>query len=206
FGPPVYVIEQYHDFISNIEACTRAFSPDFANFNGLFRPFGYQVPPEVAVVVCVLAGGVTLGLWWLGAKCLREPFRALWLLALTAGYLMLFNPMNELNSYVILAPAMGVWAVYAFRAEASRRFGCWAVFWVLSIGFLPTTWYIRPDCRFAPFWYPLAAALFLVFLAVEVWGSHKVFAETPRQDEHERRVTREPPGDRDSRGAPRTAT
>jgi hypothetical protein len=68
----------------------------------------------------VSAGGVTLLIWWLGARRLQEPSRAFVLLGLSAGYLMLFNPRAESNSYVILAPILAVMAARLLVVEGSR--------------------------------------------------------------------------------------
>ena len=64
---------------------------------------------------------MALGLWLMEARRLGEPFRAMFLLALSTSYLMLFNPMNESNSYVILAPALGLWAVAAIPGVSNPQ-------------------------------------------------------------------------------------
>ena len=171
FAPPVYVLEQFRGFVFNIRACAQYANEGFADFNGLLRPFGYQLPFDITIVICVLAGVGTLWLWCFSARRLREPFRVWWLLTLTTGYLMFFNPMNELNSYVIFAPVMGLWAVYSFRAEA-RRFGYWTVFFLLSTGLLPNNVRIMAGFRLGPFWYPLSTLLFFVLLMLEIWSHH----------------------------------
>jgi hypothetical protein len=177
FAPPDYVIAQYRDFATNIHACSVYKRPDFADFNGVIRTFGSEVPSGAATLVNVLAGGLTLALWWFSAARIREPFRALWLLALATGYLMLFNPMNEVNSYVILAPAMGAWVVHGLRRPETRRFGYWVAFLMLTIGFGPDIMFPFIGNRFGPFWLPIATALFLGLLTMELWQPRPPFAE-----------------------------
>jgi hypothetical protein len=63
---------------------------------------------------------VILAAWWIGSRRLGEPHRVLTLLGLSAGYLMLFNPRTETNSYVILAPAIAVLAARLVAVESSR--------------------------------------------------------------------------------------
>ena len=105
-----------------------------------------------------------MGLWWTGARRLPEPFRALWLLTLSACYLMLFNPMNESNSYVILAPVLGLWAMAALDAAPTRWFGWLTASISLSMGLLPNM--LRPlfGNYFALFWHPVMTAVFITML------------------------------------------
>jgi hypothetical protein len=88
----------------------------------------------------------------------------MWLLALTAGYLMMFNPNNEPNSYVILAPVLGIWAVAALNSSATRRLGWLMASISLSMSFLPNL--LRPvfGNYFALFWHPMMAAVFVGML------------------------------------------
>jgi hypothetical protein len=124
----------------------------------------------------MVAGGVTLALWWSTAARLREPFRAWWLLALASAYWMLFNPMNEVNSYVILAPALAVWAVNALPNQETRRFGYWVVFLVLTIGVLPEPMRHIFGNSFGPFWHPVATALFVGLLTKQLWRPSLMWA------------------------------
>jgi hypothetical protein len=122
----------------------------------------------------VLAGGVTAVLWWWGARRLREPLPGLWLYALATAYLMLFNPMNEENSYSILAPALGAWAAFfLFRPEARNARGLgWAIVIIaLSMGVLPNI--VRPlfGNHFALIWHPSMTIVFLALLGYYVWRS-----------------------------------
>jgi hypothetical protein len=141
----------------------------FADINGILRTFGTELPSRPAIVVRVLAGAGTLALWWLGARWLHEPARAMWLHALTASYLMLFNPMNEENSYVILAPALAFWAMCLLAKVTTRPLGWAVVFMALSMGLLPNV--LRPlfGNYFALFWHPVMTLLFVGLLARYLW-------------------------------------
>ena len=112
FARPAYVCSQYQAAWSNLQACAVVTEHRFADINGILRTFGTAFQPEVSKLVRVLAGGFTAALWWWGARRLREPLPGLWLYALATAYLMLFNPMNEENSYSILAPALGAWGAF----------------------------------------------------------------------------------------------
>jgi hypothetical protein len=179
FAPPAYVVAQHRSFVANIQACAVYTGPHFADISGLLRPFGVELPAVLSKLIRVAAGACTLGLWWLGARRLREPFRALWLLALTGVYLMLFNPMNEGNSYVILAPALGLWAGYAWRTPTALRLERWIAFISLSMAVLPEV--LRPlfGRSFMPVYHPLMTLMFLGLLIRHLWGVRGGLAELP---------------------------
>jgi hypothetical protein len=172
FGPPAYVSSQYQAAWHNLQACAVVTEHRFADINGLLRTFGTAFPPEVSKLVRVLAGGLTAGAWWWGARRLREPLPGLWLYALATGYLMLFNPMNEENSYSILAPALGVWGAFFLFSplgQNARGLGWVIVTMALSMGLLPNI--VRPlfGNYFALFWHPLMTLVFLALLGYFVW-------------------------------------
>jgi alpha-1,2-mannosyltransferase len=187
FASPEYVCSQYRDAWGNLQACAVVTEHRFADINGMLRTFGAPLGPGVSKLVRVLAGGLTAAVWWLGARRLREPLRALWLFALATAYLMLFNPMTEANSFAILAPALGAWAAwFLFDPEAgsARRLG-WVLFCMaLSMGLLPGI--VRPWCGnyFALFWHPFMTLVFLALLGRFVWR-----AAPPA----ERQLTAQPP-------------
>jgi hypothetical protein len=172
FASPAYVCSQYQASWSNLQACAVVTEHRFADINGILRTFGTAFAPEVSKLVRVLAGGFTAVAWRWGARRLREPLIGLWLYALATAYLMLFNPMNEENSYSILAPALGAWAAFfLFRPEARNARGLgWAIVTMaLSMGLLPNI--VRPlfGNYFALFWHPFMTIVFLVLLGYFVW-------------------------------------
>lgn len=172
FGSPAYVLAQYYASFTNLQACSVAAEHRFADINGLLRTFGTAFTPEVSRLVRALAGGLALGLWWRTAKLVRQPVQTLWLYSLTAAYLMLFNPMNEENSYVILAPALGVWgAFFLFHpgGQAFRGFGWVISVMALSMGLLPNI--VRPlfGNRFALCWHPAMTIVFGAMLTSFIW-------------------------------------
>ena len=164
FAPADYVIAQYHAFLTNMQVLAALAEHRFADIGGVIRTFGWELPSGISNLMRVAAGGLTLGLWVMGARRLCGTFRALWLLALTAGYLMLFNPNNEPNSYVILAPALGIWAVAALNSSRTRRLGWLMASISLSMSLLPNL--LRPvfGNYFALFWHPVMTAVFIGIL------------------------------------------
>lgn len=179
FAPSDYVIAQFHAFIANIRLCAVVHQDRFADIGGIVRTFGWEMPNGVSIITRVAAGGAALALWLAGARRLREPFRAMWLLALTACYLMLFNPMNEANSYVILAPALGLWAVAALNFAPTRRFGWFTAAISLSMSLLPNL--VRPlfGNYFALFWHPVMTFVFICMLGYWVLRADSPFVGMP---------------------------
>jgi hypothetical protein len=170
FASPAYVISQYREAGHNLQACAVVSEHRFADINGILRTFKTALGPEASKLVRMAAGGLTALLWWWGARQLREPMAGLWLYALATAYLMLFNPMTEENSYVILAPALSAWAAVFLLAPfpQTRRaasFGWVIAFMALSMGLLPNI--LRPAFGnyFALFYHPLAAIVFIGLLA-----------------------------------------
>ncbi|HTU02226.1 MAG TPA: glycosyltransferase family 87 protein [Candidatus Sulfotelmatobacter sp.] len=164
FGSPHYVLSQFRDVGRNLQACLVLTEHRFADINGILRTLGTELPRSVAVPLRVAAGIGTLWLWRLGSR-LAEPLRGAFLLSLAASYLMLFNPMNEENSYVILAPAAAIMAVYFLEIDprpwASRVIGA-AIF---SIGVLPET-FRHLDRKFSLWWDPFMTMVFIATVLV----------------------------------------
>ena len=165
FAPAGYVTVQFHAFFANIGKCAAVHDNRFADIGGIVRAFGLELPGAISTIARFAAGGIFLVLWLMGAKRLREPFRAMWLLALYASYLMLFNPMNEANSYAILAPALGLWAVAALGSPSLRWFGWLSVAICLSMSLLPNLLHPVFGNHFALFWHPVMTVLFIFILA-----------------------------------------
>ncbi|MDR3568573.1 MAG: glycosyltransferase family 87 protein [Syntrophobacteraceae bacterium] len=176
FAPSGYVAGQFHGFFENIGKCALVHEDRFADIGGIVRTFGLELPRRLSVIARFAAGPLFLVLWLTGARRLREPLRAMWLLALAASYLMLFNPMNEANGYAILAPALGLWAVAALKNPATRRFGWMSVSICLSMSILPNLLHPVFGNYFALFWHPVMTILFIASLAGLVLRKEKAWS------------------------------
>lgn len=161
FARTDYVLAQHRSFIANIKSCAVVNQHRFADINGVFRTFGTAIPPTTSKFVRLIAGMLTAGLLWFGSRRVGEPLSALWLYALATAYLMLFNPMNEANSYVIFAPAAGLWFGYWIQQNGARKAGWAAAAMLISMGLLPTA--VRPlfGNSFALFWHPVMTGGFV---------------------------------------------
>ncbi len=165
FAPPDYAGRQYLGAWENLRQCAEVTEHRFADLNGLLRTFGTALTGPASFAVRALAGGALMLVCRRAARRELEPRRALIWLGCATGYLMLFNPMSEENSYVILAPAVGLMAWWSYN------FGAKPTAWILAamgltMGLLPEL--LRPlfGNRFALAWHP---AMTLVFLAIIAW-------------------------------------
>ncbi|HWD21255.1 MAG TPA: glycosyltransferase family 87 protein [Verrucomicrobiae bacterium] len=167
FGHPDYVASQFHEAWKNLRACAAVTENRFADLNGILRTLGTPMPAAASTAVRVIAGALTAALWWWGARRLAPLWRGLWLYALATGYLMVFNPMNEANSYAILAPALAAWAICFLCSNEveERKRGVFLACMILSMGLLPNL--VRPifGNYFALVWHP---AMTIVFIGVLV--------------------------------------
>jgi hypothetical protein len=166
FGPPDYVCAQYREAWLNLHACAAVTEHRFADINGILRTLGAPLPPASSTPMRFVAGALVAVVWLWGARRLEAAPRVLWLYALSTAFLMLFNPMTESNSYVILAPALGAWATFLlFKEErVSRRFGIAIAIMALCMGLLPAILHPFLGNRFALIWHPSTAILFLATL------------------------------------------
>lgn len=160
FAPATYAIEQYQAFGENIRACSQVTEHRFADLNGILRTFGAELPPRVALLLRAGAGLATVLFCWVGGKRLSGSAQALWAYALATGYLMLFNPMTETNSYVIAVPAMAFWAERFFSQRETRATG-----WLLAAIVVALSVFSPLRSSFKLFWYPALTLVFVVALS-----------------------------------------
>jgi len=170
FAPPDYAWRQYLGAWENLRQCAEVTEHRFADLNGLLRTFGTALMGKASFAARALAGGALMLVCWRASRRELEPRRSLIWLGCAAGYLMLFNPMFEENSYVILAPALGLMAWWAYHFGAKQTAGIFAAM-VLTMGLLPEL--LRPlfGNRFALAWHP---AMTLVFLAIIAWPQREL--------------------------------
>ena len=173
FGKPAYVIAEYRAFAANMSDCATVSEYDYADLTGILDPLHIRLQPRVSLCIRALAGFAALVFWLLGARRLDAPLRAFFLYSLAAAYLMVFNPMNESNSYVIFAPAPAIWAAW-FLDRSPRGWRGWLfAFMVLSMGLLPNIvrrWFGN---KFALCYHPSMTILFLAVLVSWVLAQRK---------------------------------
>ena len=141
-----------------------AMARGFADINGLLDVFGCALVGKISTVVRAFAGLVFAVGCWLAARRLDKNLVAPFWAAAAAAWLMLFNPMNETNSYVILAPVIGWWCWY-FREQSEWRLAWSLVAMLLSMALLRNV--LRPllggdgTNAFAAAFFPAMTLLFV---------------------------------------------
>jgi len=167
FQAPGYVVSQYQLCAASMQATARlGIDLYWAHFFGMLKVAGVSVSPSVQTGVRLLAAGGTLWLCRLARKQYPADQAAVWLYALSACYLMLFNPRTENNTYAMLGPAIAVFCGQALLIE--RRPMVAAALAGAAIGILGShqiTKGITPPSQ-SVWLSPLVCAGFLAFLVL----------------------------------------
>ena len=169
-----YALEQNKAGVAKVLEAGAPGAGVFADWTGAMTRLGVDVPPMVATISRVLAAGGVLGLCWWADRRLGRVRGAIVLLGLAAGYLMLFNPRTEGNSYVIVTPAFAAFACWALLtdwpgAERVRRWGIVAAVACVGMSAVHELWPENKDRVLRP-------AMTLVFMA---WAASQAFARRP---------------------------
>lgn len=157
-----YVREQYALFAETMQVAQNTKKKHrFCDLEGIVYPLGITLPDKAMDAVRVLAALVTLLLALRAVRSYHAVRGAFVCLLLATLYLMLFNPRTETNSYVMLAPFVGVFvAAAAHRDESERRF-----WWLLVFSLILTVDNLGPLHNLAQPWLkPAATLVFTAFL------------------------------------------
>lgn len=165
FGPWEYVSREFLAAANHLRQCSEVTEHRFADLNGILRTFGIPLTGAASLGVRAVAGAMSMAFCYFGVRRTAEPGRVLLWLGVATGFLMVFNPMTESNSYIILAPALVLWALWGFAHE-QQRLGWVLVGMALTMGLLPNL--LRPffGNYFALVWHP---AMTIGFLSILVW-------------------------------------
>jgi hypothetical protein len=162
FAPPDYCLSQLYLFW---EKLIIAAQPDrlFSDLRSLIAFLGFMIPMNVYFLIQIIAALATLALALLAIRRWREPAAAVFLLALSASYLMLFNTRTEGNSYVILTPLFAIPAALLFVQH--RRLIAASLLTFLTIWLTGNLWAYRLTVHWLK---PLACIIFTVLLVREL--------------------------------------
>lgn len=120
-----YVTSQYSACMAHLAGpCAEVTTDRFTDINGLLRGFGTQIEGRLSMALRAGAGAcAAIYMWWIARRggTTRIPTTRVWL-ALSACYLVLFNPMSEANGYVLLALPMAMYA-WKWLGEAEHGAG-----------------------------------------------------------------------------------
>lgn len=125
-----YVVEQYQAALVKMKSAGEPGAGVFSDIVGMCQVFpfvgpGKTVPldidPRILTLVRAGAAVVTLGLAFLAQRRFGIVQGSLYLLLLGTGYLMLFNPRTEGNSYPMFVPMVGVLFAWALLIDKKLK-------------------------------------------------------------------------------------
>jgi alpha-1,2-mannosyltransferase len=178
FARSSYVSSQYRQAFECLFSASLVIQDRFADLNGLLRSLGMGLTGSASQTVRIGAGFLVMCLWWVGSRRTREPERAWLLLGLTANYLMLFNPWTEINSYVIVAPSIALYAIRFIKIDVHPKLGWALVFLGVSIGLFPSI-FGDTGRKLCLWWCPLIAVFFDVILLSTIFSKRFLVRNSP---------------------------
>jgi hypothetical protein len=132
---PGYVTEQYRSSIAMLQdAAEIGREVRWAHLFSLGKLLGIDLAPAWETIIRLLAALATLAVCWRACRRkseIRNPkseipaWPLIYLYALAASYLLLFNPRTENNSYLMLSPAIAVFSVRAWFVEGRAAKAAW---------------------------------------------------------------------------------
>ncbi len=118
---PAFVTHEYVRCFETLAWAAKTDEPKFSDLAALLSHFGYAAPEALKTVARVVFALVYLGLGALALRRLGGGAAAAWAVgALSADYLMLFNPRTETCSYVFLGPFVASLALF-YAPQPGRR-------------------------------------------------------------------------------------
>lgn len=132
FQDPAYVVWQYAASLRRLAVASVPPTDTLSDLRGLLLWLGVDVSNDRLIFLRLAAAVPTLMLS-VTARRHGRVWSAIFMFALAASYLMLFNRRTEANSYVMLAPGVAAMAVLA--ASHRHTIACWAlVVFALALG------------------------------------------------------------------------
>lgn len=130
FASPSYVIDQFTRMFTHVYEMRTIQESWFCNLKGMLRCMGIELAHSTLTIVQLVSALATLGICWIGYRLWAKEERTVYLLLMASLYLMLFNPITETNSYVILIPAVSLLASWRLWRDSNR----WSAAWLLFVG------------------------------------------------------------------------
>lgn len=126
---PSFVAHEYVRCFQTLVMASKGDEPRYSDLAALLSLYGYAPSPELKTVVRVIFAAVYLGIGWLAVRRLKGIESAWVVGALSADYLMLFNPRTETCSFVFLGSFVASLALF-YAQQSGRR----AAAWMLGVG------------------------------------------------------------------------
>lgn len=106
---PDYVVGQYRECLDMFTVASHKGQARYwAQLFGMLEVFGLAVPATSQTLLRASFALATLAAAWLAKDRMIRTQACVYLYALSASYLMLFNPRTENSSYALLGPAVGL--------------------------------------------------------------------------------------------------
>lgn len=117
---PAYVAHEYVRCVQALGWASKGDAPKFSDLSSLLSHFGYDAPILLKTIVRVLFAMIYLGLGWVAIRRIN-CIEAAWAVgALSANYLMLFNPRTETCSYVFLGAFIASATIYYAQQRSHK--------------------------------------------------------------------------------------
>ena len=177
FQSPAFVLESYLFFLNKLMiAGDIRESMNYSDIFGMLRAWGLTVHQTWMLILRALMGLGAISLAWYVRRKESDTTTAILLYVISITYLMLANPRTENNTYAAFAPALAVFAGWAFFANHRITLGWFFSGMMVFIALhhkLPRT--ITPGREV---WLsPLVASVFAVFLLISVLKGPKLWKE-----------------------------
>jgi len=166
---PNYVLNQWHMCIKQVTIASIPPGNNYDDIAAMFRTFGFDLPDKQWFPVRAAFALITLALAWRLKKIYPAAIAPFLVTALSAAYLMVFNPRTEAVSYIILSPFVALFAAMLLRQKIMTPVVWILVFICIGLG---------SDCygdiyKLTRIWFkPLLASVFFVILGI--WAFKKI--------------------------------
>jgi multisubunit Na+/H+ antiporter MnhG subunit len=118
---PAFVAHEYVRCAQTLVWATGADEPRYSDLGALLGHAGFHPTMEMKTIARLFFAPVFLGAGWIAVRRLARADAAWSIGALSAAYLMLFNPRTETCSYVFLGPFVASLAIAYARSLDRRR-------------------------------------------------------------------------------------
>jgi len=180
-----YVASQYVE-------CTRMLATaaelgdnrEWAQLFGMLKVFGISFPPTTVRLTRVVAALATLGVMIVVRCKLPRERQAVWLLATTMVYLMLFNPRTENSTYCLVGPVFGIFMAQLWAGEPTLQWGGRPLSFLLLVvstmtaGSYEIGKYFTPTGSLSIWVAPLCCCFLLAVLCFQIMIELRYFGKT----------------------------
>jgi len=130
---PTFVAQEYGLCFETLVHAAKANEARYSDLAALFSKFGYDAPDVLKTSLRVVFAFLFLGLGTMAVRRLSTVEAAWTVGALSADYLMLFNPRTETCSYVFLGPFVASAAIWYWGRAKGKWLGYVLAFAALGL-------------------------------------------------------------------------